>query len=108
MDLIPTYNTILVKPFLAGDKKLSSGVILPGSSESNLQEGEVVAVGKGSWSSTGTLLPMDIEVGDVVVINPAAPHQAIREESTTYLFIRAEFVLAYRRSAREVQKEHKK
>lgn len=100
MDLVPTYNTVLVRPFLAGEKKLSSGILLPSTIESNLQEGEVVAVGDGSWSSSGVLLPMDVKVGDVVVINPAAPHQAIREDGVSYLFIRAEFVLAYRHSVR--------
>jgi chaperonin GroES len=47
--------------------KTASGLYLPETAKEKPQEGKVVAVGKGKMSDEGTVLPMQVKVGDVVL-----------------------------------------
>jgi chaperonin GroES len=51
----------------------ASGLVLPGNMAKSLQEGEVVLVGAARYFDNGTMVPVDVAVGDIVLYSePAA------------------------------------
>lgn len=59
----------MVKPAeKEGEKKLSSGIIIPETvDKEKLLSGTVVAVGPGKYTDAGGRLPMEVKVGDTVL-----------------------------------------
>ncbi|EQC32134.1 chaperonin GroS [Saprolegnia diclina VS20] len=65
--LLPLGNRVLIKkaePVL----KTAGGIYLPDSAKSTQNEGEVVAVGPGARNHEGTIIPMNVAVGDKVLL----------------------------------------
>ena len=74
MNLKPVNDKIVVKPKEEKeDYKTESGIILPDTvDQGKLMEGEVVAVGNGMYSASGTLIPVVVDVGDKILYNKHA------------------------------------
>ncbi|MBY5348058.1 co-chaperone GroES [Rhizobium leguminosarum] len=51
-----------------GDVKSKGGIIIPDTAREKPQQGEVVAVGPGLRDKGGNLVPLDVEVGDIMGI----------------------------------------
>ncbi len=66
MKLRPLSDRIVVKP-IEREAKTASGIILPESAREKPQEGEVMAVGPGARNDKGEHMPLDIQVGDIVL-----------------------------------------
>lgn len=64
----PLGDRILVK-LLPLEEKTSGGLILANSSKNSSNKGEVVAVGEGTTLQDGTVKPLSLEVGDIVLFN---------------------------------------
>jgi len=69
MKLRPVNDKIVVKPIkLENEHITESGLILPDSAkDGGLLEGEVIAVGQGMFSTSGTKIPMVVETGDNIL-----------------------------------------
>ena len=69
MKLKPVNDKIVVKPEpKKEDERTASGIILPDSAESGgLIQGTVISIGGGMYSANGTLIPVCVEEGDVVL-----------------------------------------
>ncbi|NKL07108.1 co-chaperone GroES [Rhizobium leguminosarum] len=50
-----------------GDVKSKGGIIIPDTAKEKPQQGEVVAVGPGLRDKSGNLVPLDVEVGDLIL-----------------------------------------
>lgn len=50
-------------------EKTSGGLFIPDSAQEKMQEGEVIAVGKGRTTEEGKLIPLDLKVGDKVLFD---------------------------------------
>ena len=62
MSFRPLWGYVLIRP-LAKQTKTQSGIILPDSAtDSELLDGEVVAVGSGGMASNGDPIPMEINI----------------------------------------------
>ena len=74
MKLKPVNDKIVVKPNEKNDEEVTdSGIILPDTlDQGKLLDGEVVAVGKGMYSASGTLIPVVVNVGDTILYNKHA------------------------------------
>ena len=74
MKLKPVNDKIVVKPNKKNEEDVTdSGIILPDTVDSGkLLDGEVVAVGKGMYSASGTLIPVVVNVGDTILYNKHA------------------------------------
>src|SRR5690606_2548844 len=60
-------DRVLVKPN-AAEEKSAGGIIIPDTAQEKPQKGTVVAVGKGKYADqTGTLIPMHVKAGDVIM-----------------------------------------
>ena len=66
MKLQPLSDRVVVKPQEA-EEKTASGIILPDTAKEKPQAGKIVAVGKGKMSDSGSLIKMDVKVGDKVL-----------------------------------------
>lgn len=66
MNLQPLEDRIVLKAHDA-EAATASGLVIPDTAKEKPQRGDVLAVGAGRRNDTGSLTPMDIKVGDVVV-----------------------------------------
>jgi chaperonin GroES len=61
------YNAIIVKP-LESEETSYGGIIVPDLGNEKNKMGTVVSVGEGHYSVTGTWIPTELQIGDVVVL----------------------------------------
>ncbi len=66
MSLQPLEDRIVVRAKEA-ESTTASGLVIPDSAKEKPQQGEVIAVGAGRRADNGDLVPMEVQVGDVVV-----------------------------------------
>ena len=82
MKLIPVNDKIVVKPLTKGEEVTEGGILLPDTvDQGKLQEGEVVAVGQGMYSASGTLIPVICDVGDKILYNKHAQVHEYNDEN---------------------------
>jgi len=73
MKLKPVNDKIVVKTNSQEEEVTDSGILLPDTvDQGKLMEGEVVAVGNGMYSASGTLIPVVVDVGDKILYNKHA------------------------------------
>ena len=73
MKLKPVNDKIVVKPKTQEEEVTEGGILLPDTvDQGKLMEGEVMAVGNGMYSASGTLIPVVVDVGDKILYNKHA------------------------------------
>ena len=74
MKLRPVNDKIVVKPNKKNKEEVTEGgIILPDTvDQGKLMEGEVVAVSKGMYSASGTIIPVVVNVGDTILYDKHA------------------------------------
>ena len=92
MKIRPLYDRIVVKRIAEDEEKTAGGIIIPDSAKEKPQQGEVVAVGKGKRLDDGTLVPLEVKVGDKILFGKYSGSEApkLGEE---YLIMREDEVL---------------
>lgn len=71
---------------MVAQTKTPGGILLPEQAIAKINEGVVIAVGAGSRDKSGSLIPMNVAVGDKVML-PEWGGNAIKiEEKEFYLF----------------------
>jgi chaperonin GroES len=66
MTFRPLHDRVLVRR-LEAQEKTAGGIIIPDTAKEKPQEGEVVAVGSGARSESGTITPLDVKAGDRIL-----------------------------------------
>ena len=66
MKFRPLHDRVLVKR-LESDEKTAGGIIIPDTAKEKPAEGEVVAVGPGTRSEDGKIIPLDVKVGNRIL-----------------------------------------
>ena len=73
MKLKPVNDKIVVKPNKKEEEVTEGGILLPDTvDQGKLMEGEVMAVGKGMYSASGTIIPVVVNVGETILYNKHA------------------------------------
>lgn len=93
MNIQPLNDRVLIHP-IEREETTPSGIVLPETAKEKPQEGEVVAVGPGSWSEDGSRRPLDLEVGDRVIYAKYAGTEVKNGDGSEYLLVRESDVLA--------------
>jgi chaperonin GroES len=62
----PLHDRVLVEP-LEAEEKTKGGIIIPDTAKEKPQQGKVVAVGPGARTEDGTLIKLDVKVGDKIL-----------------------------------------
>lgn len=93
MNIKPLADYVLIEPVTA-EEKTKSGIFLPETVEKERPEqGTVVAVGSGKKTSSGKIIPLEIEVGDNVLFTKYGPNE-IEVDGKEYLITKEEDILA--------------
>jgi len=66
MKFRPLHDRVVVKRIDA-DEKSGGGIIIPDTAKEKPSQGEITAVGPGGRDEAGTLIPIDLKVGDHVL-----------------------------------------
>jgi chaperonin GroES len=66
MSFRPLHDRVLVRRIDA-DEKTAGGIIIPDTAKEKPQRGEIIAVGAGTRTDDGKLVPLDVRVGDEVL-----------------------------------------
>ena len=61
------FDAIIVKP-VENEETLYGNIIVPDMGKEKNEYGEVIAVGTGRYTITGDFIPMQLKVGDLVVL----------------------------------------
>lgn len=67
MNIRPLHDRIVAKRS-EQEEQVRGGIIIPDSAKDKPQEAEVVAVGPGKLDDSGNRTPMDVKVGDRVLV----------------------------------------
>ncbi len=92
MNLKPLNDRVIIKSSEA-EEQTKSGLVIPDTAQEKPQRGEVVAVGAGKLSDDGTRLPIDVEVGDVVIYGKYSG-QEIKVDGEEYMILKADEIYA--------------
>jgi chaperonin GroES len=87
----PLHDRILVER-IAEAESMRNGIIIPDAAKEKPQEGEVISTGKGRVSDDGSIIPLDVEVGDRILFGKYSGTE-IRIDGRDYLIMREEEVL---------------
>jgi chaperonin GroES len=66
MSFRPLHDRVVVKR-VAEEEKTKGGIIIPDTAKEKPMEGEIVAVGPGARDEKGTLVALDVKVGDRIL-----------------------------------------
>lgn len=66
MNFKPLHDRIAVEP-LEHEEKSAGGIIIPDTAKEKPMQGKVVAVGKGTREDNGSVTPLELKVGDIVL-----------------------------------------
>ena len=91
MMLRPLYDRIVVKR-IEDQETTRRGIIIPDSAKEKPQEGEVIAVGHGKRLENGTLVVLDVKVGDRILFGKYSGSDT-KLDGTEYLIMREDDVL---------------
>jgi chaperonin GroES len=92
MRLKPLGDRIVIKR-LESEEKTKGGLIIPDTAKEKPLEGKVVAIGPGRTLKNGTIRPLDVKVGDVVLFGKYSGTE-IRLVDEEHLIVREDDVLA--------------
>lgn len=86
--LRPLGDRILVKR-METEEKTDSGIIIPDAAKEKAQTGTVLAVGPGRKNTNGVVIPLEVQVGDIIYFSKYSGNEA----GDDYLIIREDDVL---------------
>ncbi len=92
MNLKPLADRVIVKQDEA-EETTASGLILTSNAKEKPQRGTVVAVGEGKRADDGSLIPMPVAVGDVVIFGKYGG-QEVKVGDEDYMLMRADDIYA--------------
>ena len=91
MKIRPLYDRIVVKR-VETTEQMQGGLYIPDTAKEKPQEGEVVAVGNGKRLENGTLVPLDVKVGDRILFGKYSGSD-IKLDGDEYMIMREDEIL---------------
>ncbi len=93
MSLRPLHDRILVERLDEAEQQSSGGIIIPDSAKEKPQQGKVIAAGNGKKKDDGTVVPLDVSVGDTILFGKYTGNEVTVDDSE-YMIMREDEVLA--------------
>lgn len=88
MNIKPLGDRVVIR-LLESQEVTKSGIVLPDTAKEKPQEGEVLAVGPGRLLDNGTLAPMPVKAGDIVLFAKYAGTE-LKRDGEDYMILNAE------------------
>ncbi len=92
MNIRPLHDRVIVRR-IEEVKTTASGLIIPDSATEKPSQGEVLATGKGKTTNSGTIIELDVKVGDTVVFGQFAGTE-IKSDGESLLVMREDDIVA--------------
>ena len=92
MKIRPLYDRVVIKRVEEKGDALRGGLYIPDSAKEKPQEGEVMAVGKGKRLEDGTVVALDVQVGDRILFGKYSGSE-ITIEGTECMIMREDEIL---------------
>lgn len=89
MNIKPLQDRVVIRR-VEEKKESAGGILLPGSAQEKQNMGEVVAVGPGKASDSGTIVAMTVKVGDKVMFGQYNSGQEVKDDNGEALLIMRE------------------
>ena len=93
MSLRPLHDRILVERLDEAEQQSSGGIIIPDSAKEKPQQGQVVAVGNGKKKDDGSVVALDVKVGDKILFGKYSGNEVTIDDNE-YLIMREDEALA--------------
>ena len=90
--LQPLGNRVVVRR-LAAEETLKGGLILPDNAKKKQEQAEVVAIGAGKKDKNGQLVPVQVRVGDIILMEKYSG-QEITINDEELIIVRADDLIA--------------
>ncbi|HET6266963.1 MAG TPA: co-chaperone GroES [Acidobacteriota bacterium] len=91
MNIRPLHDRILAKR-IEEKEQVRGGIIIPDTAKEKPLEAEVIAVGNGKMTEDGKTIPLDVKVGDRVLIGKYSGNE-VKLDDVEYIILREEEVL---------------
>ena len=92
MNIRPLQDRVVAKR-MEQTEEVRGGIIIPDTAKEKPQEAEVVAVGSGKLDDKGNRIPVDVKVGDRVLIGKYSGSE-IKIDDEDYIILREDEILA--------------
>lgn len=92
MKLTPIRDRIVVR-LLEADTVTKSGIIIPDSAAEKPNQGEVLAAGSGKINDDGTVVPMVVQPGNIVLFSKFAG-QTVKIDNQEFHILKEDDVMA--------------
>ena len=93
MNIKPLQDRVVIRR-VEEKKETAGGIILPGSAQEQQNQGEVVAVGPGKASDSGSIIPMTVKVGDTVMFGQYSGQEVKDDEGNPLMIMREDDIIA--------------
>ncbi len=93
MSIKPLRDRVVIRQ-VEEEKESAGGIILPGSAQEKQYIGEVVAVGSGRVSDSGTVVEMLVSVGDKVMFGQYSGQEIKDDQGNTLMIMREDDIVA--------------
>ncbi|MBI4634039.1 MAG: co-chaperone GroES [Deltaproteobacteria bacterium] len=91
MKIRPLQDRVIVKR-LAEEEKTKGGIIIPDTAKEKPMEGKVIAVGKGKVKEDGSVIKLDVKVGDKILFSKYAGTE-VKIDGEEHLIMREDDIL---------------
>ena len=92
MNIRPLNDRVLVKR-AEQQEQVRGGIIIPDTAKEKPQEAEVVAVGPGKLNDDGKRTPLEVQVGDRILMGKYSGSE-IKIDENDYVIVREDEILA--------------
>ncbi|CAO3698459.1 unnamed protein product [Rhizopus stolonifer] len=91
-NIVPLLDRVLVQR-IKPQQKTASGIYIPEKAQEALNEGVIVAVGKGALNKEGKHIPLQVNAGDKVILPPFGGNP-VKVQGEEYFLFRDSEILA--------------
>jgi chaperonin GroES len=92
MNVKPLADRVLVEALEAAEKT-AGGIYIPDNAKEKPQKGKVIAAGPGKAADNGTIVKMEVKVGDVILYGKYSGTE-VTVDNKEYLIMRESDILA--------------
>jgi chaperonin GroES len=91
MSLRPLHDRVLIRR-IEEQATMKGGIIIPDTAKEKSQEGEVMAIGAGRMLEDGSILPLEVKLGDRILFGKYSGTE-VRLADKDYLILREEEIV---------------
>ncbi|MBE0657110.1 MAG: co-chaperone GroES [Bryobacteraceae bacterium] len=91
MQIRPLYDRLVIRR-VEQTETMMNGIIIPDTAKEKPQEGEVMAAGRGKRLEDGSVVPLDVKVGDRILFGKYSGSD-IKIDGEEFLILREDEVL---------------